>query len=86
MFKQVQDVWKKKKVKLDYLPCKVIMLRHLPGKPRQLKDTAGRSLIAEKHKFRRMARYCARIIKNCSSLNASWVKLTKQDTALWLTE
>lgn len=56
---------------LDYLLRKVIMLRHLPGKHRQLQDTAGRSLIAEKHKFRRMPSYCARVIKNCSRLNAS---------------
>lgn len=58
------------------------MLRHLPGKHRQLKDTARRSLIAEKHKFRGMSSYCARIIKNCSSLNAFYINLTKQDTAL----
>lgn len=60
--------WKKKN--LDYLPCKVIMLTHLPGKHRQLKETAGRSLLAEKHKFRRMPSYYARVIKNCSSPNA----------------
>lgn len=51
--------------------CKVIILRQLFGKHRQFKDTAKRSLIAGKHKFRRMPGFCARVIENCSNLNVS---------------
>lgn len=76
MFKQGRDAWNQ--VNLDYLLCKVKILRQLLGKHRQFRDTAERSLIAEKHKFRRMPSSCAGVIKNCSSLDASYTNLTEQ--------